>query len=468
MANILIATAPYVGHVNPATGIAREFVEQGHDVVWYTSSPFRERVERTGATFTPMRPHLEFDPTNLDARFPARKGLKPLQQMSHDIRHMLADFIPDYVEDVLDILKVFPADVLFTDTGFFAGRVVRERAGVPWVVFTPMPLQSSSVDTAPFGLGLPPSSTRLGRVRNRALNLLIQKVLLRAPDAYYRDAEVRAGARRATKFLLDNVIEAPDLVLHGTVEEFEYPRSDLPRNVRFIGPVLPDAATTYTLPDWWSELHESRPVVHVTQGTVDNADFDKLLVPTLQALAHEDVLVVATTGGRPVEEVRITLPANARLERFVPHDLLLPHVDVMVTNAGFGGVQRALADGVPLVVAGKEADKPEVCQRVAWSGVGINLATDRPTPGKIGAAVREVLSNRKYALRARTLARAFARHHAPTEAVQAVAALIQRRGRRAGPTPVIVTPEPPTHPDRSRATHVVPCSSRRSRKGSPT
>lgn len=37
----------------------------------------------------------------------------------------------------------------------------------------------TSRDTAPSGLGLAPSSTRLGRLRNRALNTLTQRVLLR-------------------------------------------------------------------------------------------------------------------------------------------------------------------------------------------------------------------------------------------------------------------------------------------------
>ena len=130
-------------------------------------------------------------------------------------------------------------------------------------------------------------------------------------------------------------------------------------------------------------------MVHVTQGTLDNADLGRLLGPTMEALAGDDVLVVATTGGPDPAPLRPTLPANVRLERFIPHDLLLPHVDVMVTNGGYGGVQQALAHGVPLVVAGDSEDKPEVAARVRWSGTGVDLRTGRPTPvqaGRGGAA----------------------------------------------------------------------------------
>ncbi len=97
------------------------------------------------------------------------------------------------------------------------------------------------------------------------------------------------------------------------------------------------------------------------------------------------------------------MPANTRLERFVPHDLLLPHVDVMVTNGGYGGVQQALANGVPLVVAGDSEDKPEVAARVQWSGTGINLHTGRPSQAMVARAVRRVLARDSYRRRAREL-----------------------------------------------------------------
>ena len=117
----------------------------------------------------------------------------------------------------------------------------------------------------------------------------------------------------------------------------------------------------------------------MTQGTIDNHDLSSLIGPTLRALADEDVLTVAATGGRPIGAIPGPLPDNARVAEFIPYDLLLPRVDVMVTNGGYGGVQYALAHGVPLVVAGSSEDKPEVAARVHWSGTGINLRAGRPT-----------------------------------------------------------------------------------------
>src|SRR5690606_17891747 len=131
--------------------------------------------------------------------------------------------------------------------------------------------------------------------------------------------------------------------------------------------------------------------VHVTQGTIAT-EAEQLLVPTLRGLQDEDVLVVATTGGRPVESIAAhleKLPSNARIASFVPHAHLLPHVDVMVTNAGYNGVQMALAHGVPLVAAGTTEDKPEVAARIAWAGVGVNLKSSTPGEARIRQAVRQ-------------------------------------------------------------------------------
>ena len=58
----------------------------------------------------------------------------------------------------------------------------------------------------------------------------------------------------------------------------------------------------------------------------------------------------------------------------------------MVTNGGYGGVQQALAHGVPLVVAGDSEDKPEVAARVRWSGVGIDLRRGDPSPAQLATA----------------------------------------------------------------------------------
>lgn len=119
----------------------------------------------------------------------------------------------------------------------------------------------------------------------------------------------------------------------------------------------------------------------VTQGTVSNHDFSQLIAPTLAALADEpDLLVVATAGGRSSAAIPGPIPDNARVADYLPLEKLLPRVDALVTNGGYGTVNQALGHGIPLVTAGLSEDKPDVCARVAWSGAGIDLHTSTPAP----------------------------------------------------------------------------------------
>ncbi len=189
------------------------------------------------------------------------------------------------------------------------------------------------------------------------------------------------NSRPLPMFILDSGLLA-DRYISPTVPEFDYPRSDLPANVRYVGAVHPGPSEGFRLPPWWSQLDGDRPVVHVTQGTIDNADLGRLLEPTIDALGGEDVIVVATTGGRAVSQLDVPLPMNTYVAEYIPHDVLLPKVDVMVTNGGYGAVQRALSMGVPLVVAGNTEDKPEVAARVAWTGAGVNLQDGHADVGR--------------------------------------------------------------------------------------
>jgi UDP:flavonoid glycosyltransferase YjiC (YdhE family) len=193
-----------------------------------------------------------------------------------------------------------------------------------------------------------------------------------------------------------------------TVPDFEFPRRNLPASVNFIGtpPLIPHQAP---LPPWALELDGSRKVVLVTQGTLSNFDFGQLVAPALAALADQpDLMVIVTTGGRSFDAIPGVVPGNARLASYLPFEWMLPKVDVLVTNGGNGTVNLALSQGVPIVTAGLTEDKADVGARVAWSKVGIDLATNNPTPQALHRAVRNVLGDPDYRARASSLAKVYA------------------------------------------------------------
>jgi MGT family glycosyltransferase len=426
MARFLMATMPFAGHVNPALPIARKLVERGHEVWWYTGRRYQPKVEATGARYVPMRAARDFDGERVGEEFPEWAQARGIAQFKYALKHIFLDAGVGQLEDLTAILRDFPADVLVAENSFTGAPLLHWKGGPPWAVLGSTPLGIRSRDTAPFGLGMWPDSSPAGRVRNRALYWMFNHVLFRDVAAYANEVITGLGLPPVPDPLGTGTL-SPYLYLQGTTSAFEYPRSDLPPQVHFVGPILPTPPSEFVPPVWWEDLEGERPVVHVTQGTVSTEAAD-LLVPTLRALAEEEVLVVATTGGAPVESLGLAeFPANARVERFIPHHYLLPRVNVMVTNGGYGGVQGALAHGVPLVAAGTTEEKPEVCRRVEWTGAGINLRRQHPTPEQLRAAVRRVLDEPGFKQNARRVQADFAKHDAPTEAAVLLEQLAETR-----------------------------------------
>lgn len=97
------------------------------------------------------------------------------------------------------------------------------------------------------------------------------------------------------------------------------------------------------------------------------------------------------------------IPPNVLVADWIPFDALLPHVDVFVTNGGYGAYLHAISNGTPLVVGGDGEDKPEVPARAEYAGMGINLKTGTPTIEAIRNAVNKVLGDEKYKNRCKEL-----------------------------------------------------------------
>jgi len=402
MPSIIIAACPVHGHVTPLLAVARGYVEHGDDVRFLTGTKFTDRVSATGATHIALPHEADLDFDNLEAMFPGRARLKGMRAAAFDIEHVFAKPAKLQYEAIMAAHAAQPADVVLAEQNFLGGAFLhahRRPTRPAVVVCGVIPLAIPSTDTAPFGMGLPPARL-FNRQRNAILAVLNRRVWARADDTL--DRLHRAVHGQALPGQIANWYAWADAVVQFTVPSFEYPRSDAPASLHFIGP-LGSTSSQSPLPDWWGDLDGSHPVIHVTQGTVANKDYAQVIAPTLEALAGEDVLVTVATGGRPLDTLP-PLPANARAAEFLPYDELLPRTDVFVTNGGYGGVQYALRYGLPIVATGGKEDKPEVGARVAWSGVGRRIRSERPTPSALRRDILAVLNQPRYQQASRRVA----------------------------------------------------------------
>ncbi|MEZ0340034.1 glycosyltransferase [Mycobacterium sp. pV006] len=432
MASILIASVPIHGHVTPLLAVARHLVARGDDVRFLTGSRFAEAVTDTGARHIALRGDADYDDrVDPDVRFPQRAALHGVNAVAFDIEHMFVRPVPAQVEAVLAAHAEQAVDVLLVEPTFAAASFLLgypSSTRPPIVYCGVLPMSMSSPDVAPFGLGLAPA--RWGnRARNAVLERMTRRVLRGATDLSNEIHRQLHGTD--LPFSVMDGLRHADAVVQFTVPSFEYSRSDLPSHVHFAGP-LSASGSQAPLPPWWGDLDGTRRIVHVTQGTIANKDYTQLIVPTARALADDDVLVVVSTGGRPLDTLP-ALPANVRAAGYLPYDELLPRTDVFVTNGGYGGVQYALRYGVPIVATGGKEDKPEVGARVAWSGVGVQIRRERPAVPALRRAVRRVLEDPSY----RGAARRMANEMAASSGYQVLTGVIDDVSRRRAQAAVI-------------------------------
>jgi len=430
MAHVVVAASPATGHFAPMRAIAADLVQRGHDVTVTSGSRFRASVEATGARFVPLLGAADFNADDEEKNFPEILDIPPgPERLGFGLRNTFIRLIPDQHRTLQAILSEMDGApvVLVHELAFLGGWPA--QLGAPGVQPTAVigvgvvPLSLRSEDTAPFGLGLPPDGSPEGKTRNRAANEVMRE-LFASTQEYLREMLVAAGATKEPPFVLDSMGTMPDRFLQLSVKSMDYPRTDLPESVSYVGALPVKDNGDRPLPEWWQDVLDARTVVVVTQGTVANHDLTELVQPTLDALADTGVLVVATLGR---EATLDRVPANARVAEFIPFGALLPHTDVLVSNGGFGGVQQALGSGVPLVLAGLTEDKMEVTARAAWTGAAINLAVQRADPADLAKAVQTVLTDPSYRDRATALAGEYAQHDPFTAVEQAILELLDAR-----------------------------------------
>ena len=418
---VLIAATPLMGHINPLLAIGRLLAQRGDKVLVTSSAAFAMKVEGAGLRFAsyPDDGSAEYRETDLPAgpeRFRRefeRRFIDPMSVQAQALRNLIERERPDIIVAGSMFLGVLP---LLLD---------RERPRPPIVTMNVSFLFLDRPDKAPVGMGLPPARDDAEREHYSVLGAGMDAAFVNPVRAYTDAKLAEMGLPLLPASLTHSIAVLPDAFLQPTVPEFEYDYGMLPPNLRFVGMLPTTSQAELPRPDWWHELDGGKPLVLVTQGTLANHDFSELLEPTLSALAdRDDVLVVATTGGRPVEDVKGPIPANARVARFLPFDALLPKVALFVTNGGYGSVSMALQAGVPIVSAGLTEDKAEVNARIGWTGVGINLAKNTPSADALHDAIETVLGEPRFRQRAAELAAAFATRDGRDEILAAIDNLV--------------------------------------------
>ena len=84
---------------------------------------------------------------------------------------------------------------------------------------------------------------------------------------------------------------------------------------------------------------------------------------------------------------------------------------------------------LPMVVAGVHEGKNEICARVGYFKLGINLATEKPTPVQIKNAVEKILANTMYRSNVEKLSKEFNRYNPGELCARYIATVLNKPGK---------------------------------------
>ena len=343
---VLVSTFPGKGHFHPVAPFALELQSRGHDVVVATGDDLVAWVRGCGLTARPAGLREE-DAVRL-ARAEAPPGVPfgpymfariAAAPMLRDLRCIAADWQPNLV--------------VHEEAEYAAPLFAAER-GVPCIT------HSWPAPTVP--------------------------VSARRPIAdWLQDLWEGAGlgpARMVGDVYLDSCppqLQTPDI-------------SGVP-NVRQVRPVLFDGPISARADDL-GDL--SRPFVYVTFGTVPLFARADVLTKAAIAASRHAASVLVTTG--PVAPHQLgALPANVRVEAYVPQRQPLAHADLLISHGGAGSNLGALVQGVPHLVLPQGAPSQQRCgDQVARLGTGIAIPPGEQSLANISAGVEAALHSESF------------------------------------------------------------------------
>jgi UDP:flavonoid glycosyltransferase YjiC (YdhE family) len=174
---VLITTLPGHGHLGPLIPLAHALRTAGHEVAFGTSATFREFLAARGLALEPCGPHWRESDFGYQFQQP----------------HVLADlgrFIDTEVTsrvlaDVEGIVRRWQPDVLLSNDYEPNGRVVAERAGIPFVLASSGPRVTRATQEKLLGFNLKRSRAAGGLPQHDELSYSLEWLRLQFCPAFH-------------------------------------------------------------------------------------------------------------------------------------------------------------------------------------------------------------------------------------------------------------------------------------------
>lgn len=391
MARIGVVSIPAPGHFYSVGALARKLQSRGHEVIYFDVPDFERRVLAAGLDYRPIGRDV-YPLGALREEDEALGRMGGIEAFRFTIQRILkmSRMVLDDLPAAAGEAKV---EALVVDQCQVAGGAVAEHLGVPHVsVASALPINLDP-SVAPFQFSWPHGAGIAFRMRNRAANWLIGRLV--TPIAAAVDERRRAWglsplewgpaafSRRAQVSQLPAALELPG--------------RRLPPNFHHTGPWT-DQATRSPVDFPWDRL-DGRPLAYVSMGTLQN-QMAKSFRTIAEACAGTGLQLVVSLGGGGDPAQLGDLPGDPIIVGFAPQIDLIRRSTLTICHGGLNTTLESLSCGVPTLVLPVTNDQPGVGVRVAHAGVGRAIPLARATVPKIRGAVRAILDEPSYRERA--------------------------------------------------------------------
>ena len=149
----------------------------------------------------------------------------------------------------------------------------------------------------------------------------------------------------------------------------------------------------------WERIDRSRPLAYASMGTLQNRVLRTFRM-IAQACVGLDLQLVISLGGGQDPAMLADLPGDPIVVGYAPQLDLIRHSALTLSHGGLNTALESLACGVPMVVLPVTYDQPGVGARVEHAGVGRSIPIGGLTLKRLRVAVRTVLDDPAYRMRA--------------------------------------------------------------------
>ncbi|HEY0786903.1 MAG TPA: glycosyltransferase [Acidobacteriaceae bacterium] len=419
---IVLATFGSFGDVNPLVGLALELKRRGHQAVLAAPEMFRARVSPLGLGFAPMRPEQDTSNQALVAMiYDIKRGTE------RGLREFLFPSLRESYEDLLAAVTADGgADLLITGELAYAGPVVAEITGIPWVSYVLAPFSFFSAWDPPV---LPPYPM-LARVQSvvpgmghlvRPFARWVTRSWCEPVYALRRELGLEPGQSP-----LFEAKHAPRLVLALFSRVLGESQPDWPVSTATTGFVFYDGASDTSIsltPELESFLRSGSPPLVFTLGSAavyDAGDFYEQSARAAQLLGMRAVLVGADPRALPsIASSPEILPVS-----FAPFSLLFPRSALIVHQGGVGTTAQALRAGRQMLIMPYSHDQPDNARRMRRLGVARTIPRKRYSAERAAKKMTQLLQEPRYRERAVAAAQVIAGEDGTSAACDALEAMV--------------------------------------------